>query len=408
MCSLLEILNLTGNPLQWIQRTDFSGLNVTATIFVDSSASCCFVERAMCQPKMTKSTFLSCGRLLGYSVLRVGIWIISILAIVTNVVSIWIKCKHYLQTNKVQCLLITNLAMSDFLMGVYLIILLSADLYYTDYFPSHSEVWRNSALCKTAGSISVLSSEASVFFITMISIDRAVAIKFPFRARRLGRNSTRVIVMILWLIAFIISITSFVLSGMDSNTYDISEICVGLPISRDYVYNTTETSVQLSKTFPKTEYVSEHITHRSQVSMYFSIAIFTILNLVCFLVVAVCYTIIFTTARQTTRESGRSTTFKEDIKMAKRMFLLVFTDFCCWVPIGMLSILVQAGAVEVNPVAYAWIATFILPINSSINPFLYTLGDVIADKVSCTCTATRLKNQSGDENIQIRKITMRK
>ena len=65
-----------------------------------------------------------------------------------------------------------------------------------------------------------------------------------------------------------------------------------------------------------------------------------------------------------------------------KMSLIVFTDFCCWVPVGVLSILVQAGAVEVDPAAYAWIATFVLPINSAINPFLYTLASIISDKVT--------------------------
>ena len=146
----------------------------------------------------------------------------------------------------------------------------------------------------------------------------------------------------------------------------------------------------------------EHIATSSKVAMKFSIAIFTGLNLFCFFVVGFCYLSIFITATKTTKKSGRSSSVKEDIQMAKKMFLLVLTDFCCWVPIGVLSILVQAGAVEVNPVAYAWIATFILPINSSINPFLYTLGDVIADKVSCSCT--RCEKQSSDENFEMRPI----
>ena len=79
------------------------------------------------------------------------------------------------------------------------------------------------------------------------------------------------------------------------------------------------------------------------------------------------------------------------------MFLLVLTDFCCWVPIGALSVLVQAGVVEVHPVAYAWIATFILPINSSINPFLYTVGDVIAGKASCSCKPGKGKPEKKGE-----------
>ena len=404
LCNVLETLNLTQNPLQWISKDSFIGLNVTAEVFVDKYAPCCFVTKADCRSSTTKSPFLTCGRMLPYDVLRVGIWVVSIIAVVSNVLSILAKYKQRKHINKVQFLLITNLSISDLLMGVYLIILLSVDLYYTDYFPSYSDSWRNSTLCKVAGSLSVLSSEASVFFITVISIDRAIAIKFLFRAHRGGTKSTCIIVSFLWLVASGISITSFVLTGMDSDVYAVSEICVGLPISRQYTYYRSETSVQLTKSFADAiKLVQENKATGSQAAMYFSIAIFTGLNLICFFVVGFSYLTIFITATKTTKKSGRSRNLKEDIQMAKKMFLLVLTDFCCWVPIGVLSILVQAGAVEVNPVAYAWIATFILPINSSINPFLYTLGDVIADKVSCSCK--RCKKQTEDEDTEMRPIS---
>ena len=402
-CTILETLNITQNPLLWISTDSFIGLNVSAQVLVDNPASCCFITNSNCKSRSTKSPFLTCGRMLPYDVLRVGIWVVSIFAIVNNILGILVRCKQRKQANKVQFLLITNLSISDLLMGVYLIILLSVDLYYTDYFPSHSYSWRNSILCRIAGSLSVLSSEASVFFITMISIDRAIAISFPFRAHRLSTKSSCMIISLLWCLAFGISITSFLLSEMDSDVYAVPEICVGLPLSRQHTYNKTEISAQVSRSFDATASVLEYKASGSQAAMYFSIAIFTVLNLFCFFVVAFCYLTIFITATKTARKSGRSISLKEDIQMAKKMFLLVLTDFCCWVPIGVLSILVQAGAVEVNPVAYAWIATFILPINSSINPFLYTLGDVIADKVSCSCI--KCKKQGSDENIEMRPIS---
>ena len=394
-CSILETLNLTNNPLQWISKDSFIGLNVSAKVFVDIPASCCFVERANCIPNLAKSPFLTCSRLLPYDVLRITIWIVSILSIVNNLLCIVVKCKQKQQVNRVQFLLITNLSISDLLMGVYLIVLLSADLYYTDYFPSHSEAWRTSNMCKVAGSFSVLSSEASVFFITLISIDRFLRVKFPFGKYWLSNKSAKIVLIVLWLAAFGISITSFVLSGMDPDLYAVPEICVGLPLSRHHTYSLSNTSVQLTESLTDKVLGQEYKITGSQVAWYFSIAIFTVLNLACFLIVGFCYAAILILTCLSSKKSGLSMS-RSEIGMAKKMFLLVFTDFCCWVPIGLLSILVQAGAVEINPVAYAWIATFLLPINSCINPFLYTLGDVIADKVSCSCM--KCKQESSDEH----------
>ena len=59
--------------------------------------------------------------------------------------------------------------------------------------------------------------------------------------------------------------------------------------------------------------------------------------------------------------------------MAVRMSAIVLTDFCTWVPLIFLCILVQVDIIVVNPVVYAWTVAFIIPIKSAINPFIYTL-----------------------------------
>ena len=132
--------------------------------------------------------------------------------------------------------------------------------------------------------------------------------------------------------------------------------------------------------------------------MIFSIVLFTCVNLACFVIVGYCYLAIFIYVKRTAKESGRSPNSSEEIRMAVKMSLIVLTDFCCWVPIAVLSILVQAGLVEVDPVAYAWIATFVLPINSSINPFLYTLASGIWDKVKSSSRHSRTR-QTEEERI---------
>ena len=65
--------------------------------------------------------------------------------------------------------------------------------------------------------------------------------------------------------------------------------------------------------------------------------------------------------------------------MAKKMFAIAFTDFCCWVPLSFICILAQCGVFEISPEMYAWTVGFILPINSSINPFLYVLYEAISN-----------------------------
>ena len=381
----LTILDLTQNPLDWVSKESFQLLQKRTIVYVDEYATCCFIESATCSFESPPSPFISCKRLLPYSILRIVIWIVAIATILGNAFVIFTRCRQ--KTNKfyVQYFLITNLSLSDLLMGVYLLILLSVDLQYTYYFPSRSESWRQTSLCKCLGALALLSSEGSVFFITLISVDRFVSIKFPFSITRLRKKSVKVVVAILWLVAFLISISSAILPMLSPDFYDVSEICVGLPISRINTYKAKSKSFNLNITAVEPGFevgrvvVTEFVG--SEPAMFFSIGIFTVLNLTCFVIVAFCYSSIFVAARQSSRDAGQSTDKDKEIRMAFKMAGIVLTDFCCWVVVGVLTILVQSKTITINPEAYAWIATFVFPINSCMNPFLYTTYILISERL---------------------------
>ena len=77
----------------------------------------------------------------------------------------------------------------------------------------------------------------------------------------------------------------------------------------------------------------------------------------------------------------RSTNMKRESKMAKRVMLIVLTDFLCWMPIiviGLLSLLGKFHDPEKQ--AYVWIAVFVLPVNSALNPILYTFSTPLVKK----------------------------
>ncbi len=383
-CMSLQLINLTENPLLWINSDMFSGFNESVNVLVSSFATCCYVSSAQCISHLPRSPFLTCKRLLTYE-LRIIAWLMSVACIVGNIFSLYTRFKYKRENNKIQFLLISNLSASDLIMCTYLITLLSADIYYTDYFPSHSYSWRTSNLCRIAGALSILSSEASAFFITLISIDRFLAINYACGCGRMKTKVARALLGMSWIVAFGLSITAFVLSGLDSYLYSVSEVCVGLPISRSNLYIQSRIYVEIGYPMLSDDFFTVYQHVASYTSMYFSIAMFTGLNLLCFIIVGICYISIFITIRKNRNVSEHSHTFKEEIRVAMKMSLLVFTDFLCWVPIGILSILVQIGVVTVNPTLYVWIAVTVLPINSVLNPFLYTLSGVLFSKESCRC-----------------------
>ncbi len=380
-CTKLETLNLNGNPLKWISKDTFVGLTNVTKVLVENYYTCCFVTNASCTPLNDRPEFLTCKRLLPHGILRVCMWILGICALFGNAMVIYWRCREKQDANKVQSILIMNLSLSDFLMGVYMMILTCADAYFREYFPSHADAWRSGSICKIAGLVAMLSSEGSVFFLVLISIDRLIGVKYPFSTRRLKKKSTRIVATILWGIALIISMIATLLSGTDY--YDVSEVCIGLPLARKPLTRSIQKNVTITDNDDRHKIeveTLENIGHKP--GMYFSIAIFIGINFICFVAIALCYTIIFVTFHESTRRSVRRQERDEEIKMAGKMAVIVITDFLCWMPIVIMSMMVQTGAVTLSPEMYAWTVTFILPINSSVNPFLYTIATVVSSRLA--------------------------
>ncbi|GFY58554.1 relaxin receptor 2 [Trichonephila inaurata madagascariensis] len=68
----------------------------------------------------------------------------------------------------------------------------------------------------------------------------------------------------------------------------------------------------------------------------------------------------------------RSSQQQQDRTIAKRFAFIVATDMFCWLPIIAIKILSISGMTFYSE-SYAWIAVFIIPINSALNPVIYTL-----------------------------------
>ena len=127
------------------------------------------------------------------NLLRVSMWFLGISALVGNaVVVIWRLSGKDRGGRKTHSFFVLNLAVSDFMMGVYMVTIAIADVYFGDDYFREANEWRSSAICKLAGVLSVLSSEASVFFVTIISLDCFFGIVFPFSRVKLEKKTANV------------------------------------------------------------------------------------------------------------------------------------------------------------------------------------------------------------------------
>ena len=374
----LTIFAISHNPWNEVNKNSLSSLTNETNLIVSENEICeCYAPKDVkCSAEDDRSPFLTCDRLLSDRFLVVVMWLIGILSLAGNFfVIVWkLKDSH---GNKVQSTLLTNLAISDFLMGVYMIIIACADIYFGNNFPLKSEKWRSGATCRIAGTLSILSSEASVFFVTLISIDRYLRINFPLSTKNFDKKSVLVVSTLTWIFALALGIIPNILAGKNLKFYDNSHVCIGFPLA--LVESFTKESfglIEWEGTLFKF-FSSYSVSEGLDTGLYYSSALFLGLNSVCYLVILVCYLAIIRAVRVSSKRCGRTQDMNMQIKLTVKVTAIVATDFLCWFPIIILGILVQTRAITLPPSVFAWLVTCVLPINSAVNPYLYTISEVI-------------------------------
>ncbi|XP_069171156.1 G-protein coupled receptor GRL101 [Procambarus clarkii] len=339
--SLIFRKDLRGNPVDSLGARVFSGLTNLHYLWTDEFRFCCLARHVHhCRPQPDE--FSSCEDLMTNTVLRVCVWVLGSLALSGNLlVIVWRFLYH--TDNRVHSFLITNLALGDLCMGLYLLIIAAVDVHYRGVYFIYDAVWRTSPLCRLAGFFSTFSSELSVFTLTVITLERLVVIIFPFRVPRLSMRWTKVIMGVVWACVGLLAALPLTDIHYFRNFYGRSGVCLAL-----------------------------HITHEKPSGWEYSVFVFLVLNLVSFSVIAGSYWGMYQAAR-TSSAAVRSDQQVRESSMATKMTLIVVTDAACWLPIILLGLVSLAG-VPIPPQVFAWVAVFVLPLNAAINPLLYTLS----------------------------------
>ena len=291
--------------------------------------------------------FANCESMFRSQAPKKSIWAIGGLSLVGSVfVVAWRMLLK--DMNAVQSIMLMHLALSDGLMGVYLITVGAKDLQWSGEYYLHDYKWRSGWSCQITGAISLLSSEASVMLIALISADRLKNIVFPFSGTRLTRKMAHTLCLVIWIVSFLVAffpmfgIEYFNDPSRNHTYYGKSVVCLPLQLSSD-----------------------------KTAGWEFSVSVFVGLNSFFFIFIIVAYLVIFINRCQVKSKSANT---KRETGLAKRVFFIILTDCCCWLPIiviGMRSVLETSFSTPGD--LSVWIAVFALPVNSAINPFLYTL-----------------------------------
>ncbi|CAD5122635.1 DgyrCDS11044 [Dimorphilus gyrociliatus] len=219
----LEALDLRNNDLENLVNEDvFSPLEKLTDIYLPHFHMCSLALHVRkCYPR--GDGISNHKNLLASPVLRVCVWIVSILSVVGNmrVIVSRIRSMRKISRGRGHSLLIVHLAVADMLMGIYLFILAVQDALFRGHYLSMQKRWRNSSTCTVCGLLTTSSYLASAFFIGLISMERLVSVERPLQT--LSRNFTtlQAFTVIIWTVVGILVIMPLIpqLTDYFSTTY---------------------------------------------------------------------------------------------------------------------------------------------------------------------------------------------
>ncbi|XP_070568597.1 relaxin receptor 2-like [Ptychodera flava] len=369
----LYTLDLRENPFTLLPRGLFDNLLSFEWIYFDHFSLCGYAPTVRhCSPR--GDGISSIENLLDNMVLRIMVWVVATLAFIGNIFVLIVRCVLK-EDNRVHSFFIVNLSFADLLMGLYLFIIAVHDVIYRGEYIKFDLSWRTSWICKLCGFLSFVSSEASVLILTVITLDRLFSIVYPFKFKNRTIKLAFLIMATMWSICIFLAVLPLIdhLEYFSVFFYGGNGVCLPL-------------------------HIDEPMTNGWEYSLF----IFTFINLVAFLFIAFAYAAMFNAIRQS-RTNIRSTTENQDYMLAKRFTLIVATDFVCWMPIIILKLVALAG-VKVNGDIYAWMAVFILPVNSALNPILYTMTTKLFKQKMLRALGVHLRDKA-DESLTASKTT---
>ncbi|XP_063916114.1 lutropin-choriogonadotropic hormone receptor isoform X1 [Zophobas morio] len=275
--------------------------------------------------------FLPCQDLFDWWTLRCGVWIVFLCAMLGNgtVVFVLIFSRGKMDVPR---FLVCNLAAADFFMGIYLGFLAVVDASTLGEFRMYAIPWQMSAGCQLSGFLGVLSSELSVYTLAVITLERNYAITHAMHLnKRLSLKHAGYIMICGWSFAIVMGLLPLF------SVSDYRKFAVCLPF---------ETKDAASLTY---------------------VVFLMFINGVAFLILMGCYLKMYCAIR------GSQAWNSNDSRIAKRMALLVFTDFLCWSPIAFFSLTAAFGLQLISLEQAKVFTVFVLPLNSCCNPFLYAI-----------------------------------
>lgn len=284
-------------------------------------------QRVKCYPK--PDALNPCEDVMGSNWLRVPVWIVVSFTVFGNV-AVLVVILSSRSGVSVFKFLVSNLAFADLCTGLYLLLVASMDIHSIREYFNYAFDWQYGLGCKTAGFLTVFASNLSVYTLTVITVERWLTITYAIYLKKRINLRTAVFIM---LGGWIYSIGIALLPLFGFSNYSSTSICLPMQ-TKDW--------------------------H----DISFLLALLTT-SALAFIIIAISYSRIYFSLGKETRQA--------EVAVAKKMVLLVFTNFVCFAPILFFALTAMAGYPLIDVAKSKILLVFFYPLNSCANPYLYAI-----------------------------------
>ena len=204
----------------------------------------------------------------------------------------------------------------------------AVDVHFRGNYAVNDIWWRNSELCSFAGFLSMFSGELSVATLTVITVDRYIAIALNFQVKKLGLHQVKLILVAVWTVTLVICLAPYFHDTYFGNFFGQTEMCLPVPIASDRQAGAAYTNA----------------THRGGITAFkqsisstpsgweYSVFVFVGVNGLSFLTIFFLYIRIFIYTKRT-RAAVQSVHLKKNLAVARKMLIILGTDAACWLPV---------------------------------------------------------------------------
>ncbi|XP_042320212.1 leucine-rich repeat-containing G-protein coupled receptor 6 [Sceloporus undulatus] len=284
-----------------------------------------------CTP--SPSPFKPCDHLFESWVIRLGIWLITLVSMLCNglVMVVVFASPGYLSPIK---FVIGTIAGANILTGLYCAILAFVDAFTFGHFAKYGARWETGIGCQVTGFLSVFASEASILLLTLATVQCSLSVSCM---RTYGKVPSFGTVKAGALSCLSLSLVAAVLPLFSVGEYGASPLCLPYPLPD------------------------------GKPSMLGFMVTLVLVNTLCFLIITGTYIRLYCNLLKGEFDSVW------DCAMIKHVAWLIFTNCLLYCPVAFLTFSSMLSLFLITPEVIKSVLLVVLPLPACLNPLLYLL-----------------------------------